>query len=76
MLYGDRGLLAFEIKRTGMVQSQALRGLISFIKDYPMGKAYLIYGGMRRMYQDGIEIIPLETALKELDLLLDFNQQA
>ncbi|MGV8123948.1 MAG: ATP-binding protein [Candidatus Xenobiia bacterium LiM19] len=73
VLYGDQGLLAFEIKRTGTVQSKALRGLRSFLSDYPMCRAYFIYGGERRMYQDGIEIIPLEDALRELPSLLRGN---
>lgn len=73
VLYGDRGLLAFEIKRAGTVQSQALRGLKAFLLDYPMSKAYFIYGGARRMYQEGIEIIPLDAALRELPSLLEIR---
>lgn len=70
VLYGDKGILAFEVKRTGKVSSAMLRGLKSFLKDYPMAKAYFIYGGERRMRQDTIEIIPMDDILKELHVIL------
>jgi hypothetical protein len=47
-----------------------LSGLKAFLKDYPAGKAYFVYGGKRRMYQDEIEIIPIEELLKELPAIL------
>jgi hypothetical protein len=42
----------------------------SFLKDYPMAKAYCIYGGQRRMREGDIDIIPLESFLKELPTIL------
>ena len=66
VLYGDRGIRAFEIKRTGRISSPMLSGLKSFLKDYPMARAYFIYGGQRRMRQDDIDIIPMEDFLKNL----------
>ena len=70
VLYADKGILAFEVKRTGKVSSSMLKGLKSFLNDYPMAKAYFIYGGKRRMRQDTIEIIPLIDFLKELPTIL------
>jgi hypothetical protein len=35
-----------------------------------VGKAYLVYGGKRRMYKDGVEIIPVEELLRELPAVL------
>jgi len=64
VLYGTRGLRAFEIKRTGKISKPMLSGLKAFLNDYPMAKAYFIYGGKRYMRQDGIEVIPMADALK------------
>lgn len=70
VLYGERGLKAFEIKRRGRVPSSELRGLKAFLKDYPTAKAYYIYGAERRMSEGDIDIIPLDYALKNLPAIL------
>lgn len=61
VLYGDKGIRAFEIKRTGRISSSMLTGLKYFLKDYPMAHAYFVYGGQRRMQQDNIDIVPMEN---------------
>ncbi|MDD5774121.1 MAG: ATP-binding protein [bacterium] len=71
VLYGARGIKAFEIKRTGKISSGMLKGLRSFSGDYPESKAYFLYGGERRMHQDNIEIIPIKDALKGLKEILE-----
>jgi hypothetical protein len=43
-----------------------LSGLKSFLRDYPMARAYLIYGGDRYLRQGEIEIFPFDQALKSL----------
>lgn len=43
-----------------------LSGLKLFVTDYPMAKAYFVYTGSRRMYEDRIEMIPILEALKNL----------
>jgi len=70
VLYGEKGIFAFEIKRTGKVSKPMLRGLISFLKDYPMARTYLIYGGQRRMREGTIEIISMNEILNELPVIL------
>lgn len=70
VLYGPKGLVAFEVKKTGRVSSMMLRGLKSFLADYPMAKAYFAYGGTRRMYDGKIEIVPVAEILKNLRVLL------
>lgn len=70
VLYGNKGLKALEVKRTGRASGQMLRGLKAFLKDYPSAKAYFIYGGERRMREGDIEIIPIRDALKELPAIL------
>jgi hypothetical protein len=47
-----------------------LGGLKSFLADYPMAKAYFVYGGNRRMHEDKIEIVPVLEVLKNLKTLL------
>ncbi len=70
ILYGEKGILAFEVKRTGKVIGTMLSGLKSFLRDYPMAKAYFIYGGERRMFDGDIGIVPISDALKNLLLIL------
>jgi len=66
VVYGKRGIKAFEIKRTGKLSASMLKGLRSFLKDYPQAQGYVIYGGKRRMREGKIEIIPMEVMIKEL----------
>ncbi|OGM24117.1 ATPase [Candidatus Woesebacteria bacterium RIFCSPHIGHO2_02_FULL_38_9] len=68
--YGRYGIRAFEVKRTGRLTSETLRGLRYFSKEYPQSKNFLIYGGKRKMRESNIEIIPIEDALKNLPELL------
>jgi predicted AAA+ superfamily ATPase len=70
VLYGSKGFLSFEIKRTSRIASTMLGGLKSFLTDYPMAKAYFVYMGNRRMYEDKIEIVPAVEILKNLRALL------
>ncbi len=70
VLYGNKGIKAFEVKRTGKASGQMLKGLKAFQKDYPAAKTYFIYGGERRLREGDIEIIPLKDALKELPRIL------
>ncbi|MEW6482804.1 MAG: DUF4143 domain-containing protein [bacterium] len=60
VLYGDKGIKAFEIKRTRKITPSLLRGLKAFLKDYPFAKTYFLYGGERRVYEGDIEVIPIE----------------
>ena len=70
ILYGPKGLLAFEIKRSGRISKKDLNGLKSFANDYPEAKLYMLYGGSRQEYVDNIHILPVEKALKKLPTIL------
>jgi len=70
VLYGKKGIKAFEIKRTRRISVSMLRGLKAFLKDYPMAKAYFIYGGKRYMREGKIEILPMGRAFRELHKIL------
>ncbi len=70
VLYGKRGLIAVEVKRAANLRQRDLRGLVAFLEDYPMARAYVFYGGRERRYLKNIELIPLEQALPALPALL------
>jgi predicted AAA+ superfamily ATPase len=70
VLYGRRGLKAFEIKRTRRVSKSMLNGLRIFLKDYPMTQAYFVYGGDREMREGDIRIVPMGRIFKGLPTIL------
>ncbi|MFH0940431.1 MAG: ATP-binding protein [Candidatus Omnitrophota bacterium] len=70
VLYGNRGIRAFEVKRTARVSGIMLRGLKSFLADYPVARAYFVYGGNRQMKEGKIPILPLDNVLKRLPEIL------
>lgn len=74
VLYGSRGLHAFEIKRTARANASMLGGLKAFLTDYPMASANFVYMGSRRMHEGNIEIIPAQQILKDLPDLLSGGQ--
>ena len=66
VLYGERGIKAFEVKRAAKVRLKELQGLKLFLRDYPMAKAFYLYGGNRYYREGNIEIIPIQDALVKL----------
>jgi predicted AAA+ superfamily ATPase len=71
VLYGEQGLIAIEVKRTSTIRPREMSGLRAFIKDYPMAKPLLLYGGPHHLFEKGIEFIPLEKAIKNLPNILN-----
>ncbi len=74
VLYGDKGIKAFEVKRTGRVSKSMLRGLGAFLKNYPTAKTYFVYGGKRYLRDGPIEILPMEEILRELPTILQIEK--
>ena len=70
VLYGPRGLLAIEIKRSTQIQPKDTRALREFKKDYPPAKCYVFYGGPSALYMDDITVLPIEHALRNLHHIL------
>jgi len=70
VLYGEKGLIAIEVKRAGKIRSRDLRGLKAFAQDYPMASLYIFYGGETKLFIDNITLIPVREALTELPILL------
>jgi predicted AAA+ superfamily ATPase len=67
VLYGERGLRAFEIKASERVRSEDFLGLHDFLKDYPMAKACLLHLGDRRWHEGGIDVIPIADVFMDLE---------
>jgi uncharacterized protein len=67
VLYGERGLRAFEVKMAQSVRPDDLRGLLRFRADYPQAKAHLLYLGSRRWHDRGVEVLPFADCVSQLD---------
>jgi predicted AAA+ superfamily ATPase len=70
VLYGERGLVAIEVKRSGFYREGDLATLRLFATDYPAARCFLFYGGDRAYDVDGIRVLPLAHALPRLPELL------
>ncbi|HYD47499.1 MAG TPA: DUF4143 domain-containing protein [Terriglobales bacterium] len=70
VLYGERGLSAFEVKRSSHLRDSDLGALKLFASDYPKARCFLLYGGERSYEMDGIQVLPLSKALPALPELL------
>jgi uncharacterized protein len=66
VLYGERGLHAFEVTRSHIFRETDLAGLRLFCEDYPSAKGCLLYGGTQRYRFGSIEVVPLEEGLVTL----------
>ena len=58
VLYGERGLIALEVKLASRIRKQDLEGLKQFRQDYPMARSLLLYLGNSRHHESGIDIMP------------------
>lgn len=70
VLYGEKGIQAFEIKRSKQVTKKDCKGLFAFLKAYPTSKAYLLYGGEQQLFFDKIQVLPFENVLRQLPSIL------
>ena len=63
--YGGAGLFAIEVKRSRRIRPADLHGLQQFKADYPQARCVLLFGGDRREYRDGIDLLPVVEALAD-----------
>ncbi|MBI4702309.1 MAG: ATP-binding protein [Deltaproteobacteria bacterium] len=70
VLYGERGLVAIEAKRSARVRGVDLAGLCLFRADYPQARAYLLHLGARRWHESGIDVLPFDEALARMNEIL------
>lgn len=68
VLYGEKKLIAVEIKHSTTIRTEMLRGLQHFLEDYPMAKCFLLYLGTETRYVSNqtITVMPFVTGLKKL----------
>lgn len=66
VLYGERGLVAIEVKRSARLRDADARGLRQFLADYPKARAILTYPGTRAEHDRGIDVVPLRQFLPQL----------
>jgi predicted AAA+ superfamily ATPase len=66
VVYGASGLYALEVKNSGRVRPEDLRGLKAFAADYPECRRLLLYRGTERVLQDDILCLPCEEFLQSL----------
>ncbi len=70
VLYGPRGLIAIEIKRSRNPGPKDTRALREFRKDYPPAQCFLFHGGDSSLHLDGIVAMPLAEALAKIEDIL------
>lgn len=71
VLYGPKGLIGIEVKRSSIFRESEIEALELFKKDYPMARLILLYGGTKRFHHQGIEIVPISEFMKTADRFLD-----
>ena len=62
--------LSLRFSRAAKPSGSDFSGLRAFLADYPMAKAYLLYGGSRRRREGPVDLVPLQEALPRLPELL------
>ena len=76
VLYGPRGLLAIEVKRSSHIERKDTRALREFKKDYPPAQCFMFHGGSTPLHMDGVTALPIEQALRNLSHLLSGSEAA
>ena len=66
VVYGARGVQAFEVKNASRVDAKDLRGLRAFREDYPEAQAALLYRGSDRLRMGDIWCLPVEEFLRRV----------
>jgi uncharacterized protein len=69
VIYGPRGLHAFEIKRSSQVTTKSLKGLQAFKEDYPEATLHFLFLGKHKEYYGDIVATPFVEALRALPTL-------
>lgn len=70
VIYGPRGLHAFEIKWTANLSNKMFAGLKAFKEDYPEASLHVVYLGNNKEYYGDINVIPFKDGLVELEKII------
>ncbi len=66
VLYGPKGLFAFEVKSSSRLRKEDFKSLLLFKEDYPMVKNFIIYGGNEEKIVHGIQVIPAKLFFADI----------
>lgn len=66
VIYGESGIHAVEVKNTGRIRPEHLRGLKAFGQDYPTAHLALLTRSRERLVIDGVSCLPIEDFLSGL----------
>jgi predicted AAA+ superfamily ATPase len=73
IVYGEKGLFAFELKSRRYIERKDFSALKIFKQDYDIAQCYLIYSGERVEQFDGLTALPMQQALFKLPEILAGN---
>ena len=65
ILYGEKGLMAIEVKLAHKIRTEDYQSLLTFMKDYPQTKALILYTGPQSYSFKNIQVLPVEDFLKD-----------
>lgn len=74
VVYGPSGLTAIEVKSSRKLDRADLRCLREFRSDYPIARCFAFYGGEKVMEMDGIQILPVDLALRTIGKIISQSQ--
>lgn len=74
VVYGPSGLTAIEVKSSRKLDRADLRSLREFRSDYPIARCFAFYGGEKVMEMDGIQILPVDLALRTIGKIISQTQ--
>lgn len=66
IIYSEKYFACIEVKNSAKISSNDLKGLKSFISDYPTAIPILLYRGKDKLLKDGIQCWPVSDFLFEL----------
>ncbi|MDE0285171.1 MAG: ATP-binding protein, partial [Gammaproteobacteria bacterium] len=70
VLYGERGFRAIEVKHSDRIRREDFKGLRQFKEEYPEAELIFVYSGDRRFHEGGIEIVPAEMFLRDVEAFI------
>jgi predicted AAA+ superfamily ATPase len=70
VLYGPRGLHAFEVQAAASVRDEDLRSLRKFGEEHPSARLRLLHPGARRWHDRGVEVVPFDECVRTLGEIL------
>ncbi len=71
VLYGEKGLIAIEVKSSDRLRETDFVGLELFGSDYPVARRYLLYAGEKSYLRNGIQVMPLKKFFETCSSILD-----